>query len=282
MTDEKNILDEIILDDKKELFEQLLAIDNSIPKTIESVLIELKNFNPTLFAFWQREGLKPKLTTYLLYYVIPFNELLQAENKKDAKLLTAMLLSCFAWRTFDNCIDGHESNKTAHTVSLQSCLQLLEYSQTNFSSNVVNTIQSHYSIMTEQSLQETETPIELHDIWKRCSIFLFALETLAKLNEKKIFVFKSYINYTGLSHDMTDLISDISSGVISLPLFWLRENNQYNLLNEQAVKNMNQRARVSVKPFEDFFKANDIENKFPLMNHLLKESTQIFHQEHSI
>ena len=192
--------------------------------------------------------------------------------------MTVLLLSCFAWRTFDNCIDGHESNKTAHAVSLQSCLQLIEYSQTYFSSNAVNKIQSHYSIMATQSLQETESPIELNDIWKRCSIFLFAPESLAELTDKNISVFKSYINYIGLAHDMTDLISDISGSVISLPLFWLKENNQYNLLNEQSVKNMNERARVSVKPIEDFFKANEVENKFPLMNHLFMQSHSLFHE----
>ncbi len=275
ITKEKNILEELLLDDKRELYEQLFAIDNSIPQTIESVLIELKNFNPTLFAFWQREGLKPKLTTYLLHYVIPFKELLQSEKKSDTKLLTALLLSCFAWRTFDNCIDGHESNKTAHAVSLQSCLQLIDYSQTNFSVNAINAIQSHYSIMTTQSLRETEMPIELNDIWKRCSIFLFAPETLAELNEKNISIYKNYINYTGLAHDITDLISDISGGIISLPLFWLRENNPFNLLNEQSVKNMNEKARVSVKPIEKFFNSIDVQNNYPLFSHLINISQNI-------
>lgn len=277
MTKQENILSELLLDDKRELFEHLLAIDNSILKTIESVLTELQNFNPTIFSFWDREGMKPKLTTYLLHYVIPFNELLKQEKKENSKLLAAMLLSCFAWRTFDNCIDGHESNKTSHIVSLQSCLQLLEYSQRNFKTEVVKAIQSHYNIMSMQSLQEVESPIPLSEIWKRCSIFLFAPESLASLNEKSISTFKNYINYTGLAHDMTDLISDITSGIISLPLYWLKEHNNYNLLNVEAVSQMNQKAKDAVKPLEDYFKEVEIETKFPLMFHLLKESFQIIH-----
>lgn len=275
MIKQENIFSELLLDDKKELFEQLLAIDNSIPKMIESVLIELQNFNPSIFSFWQREGLKPKLTTYLLHYVIPFNELLRQEKKDNPKLLTAMLLSCFAWRTFDNCIDGHESNKTSHIVSLQSCLQLLEYSQKNFTVEAVKVIQSHFSVMSIQSLREIETPIPLNEIWKRCSIFLFALETLASLSEKNISLFKCYINYTGLAHDMTDMISDITGGIISLPLFWLKENDNLNLLNVQGVSRMNQKAKDAVKPLENYFKEVEIETKFPLMFHLLKESFQI-------
>lgn len=275
MTKQENILGELLLDDKKELFEQLLAIDNSIPKTIESVLIELQNFNPTIFSFWEREGMQPKLTTYLLHYVIPFNELLKQEKKENTKLLTAMLLSCFAWRTFDNCIDGHESNKTSHIVSLQSCLHLLEYSQRNFTTDAVKQMQSHYNIMSMQSIQEVESPIPLNEIWKRCSIFLFAPESLASLNDKNISIFKSYINYTGLAHDMTDLVSDITGGIISLPLSWLKENHCHNLLNIEGISQMNQKAKDAVKPLETFFKEVEIETKLPLMFHLLKESFQI-------
>lgn len=264
---------------KVKMYNQLLYINNSIPCTIEKVIQEINTYDPTLIKFWEEAGLKNKLTTYLLHYVIPFNELLVSENKSETRILTSLLLSCFAWRSFDNCVDKHLSPKNTHTISLRSCLQLVDYIHYSFSLNSSKTIQSHYDIMIEQSLNEIKFPIKLDDIWKRCSIFLLAPETLGKLNDENISIFKNYINYTGLAHDMNDIISDLSAGIISLPISWLRKDNPYDILDVKSVDNVYRKAKIEVKHIEEYFEKVEIRKNYPIIDFMLIESNKIMNQQ---
>lgn len=280
MTKQENIISELLLDDKKELFEQLLAIDNSIPKTIENILLEVKNYDPNLFANWEKEGLRPKIATYLLHYIIPFSELLKTNSTKNvSKLLAAELLSFFAWRTFDNCVDGHGFFKTSHLSSLASCMKLIGFVQANFPNAKVEDIYKHYRVMAEQSLQESENPIVLNDIWKRCSIVLYCAETLAEFDKELVAIFKNYINYTGLAHDMTDIANDISDKIVSLPVYWLCNNNETPAINNSSLKQLYSKANAEVKPIEDAFTSMQIEKRFPLMYFLIIQAGSIFQEK---
>ncbi|BAU55654.1 hypothetical protein [Mucilaginibacter gotjawali] len=265
----------VLLGDKVELFDQLCCINNNTPLIISEIFEEIRNYDSSMFSFWEEAGLQSKIITYLLHYTIPFYELLESEGKNNVGLLTTQLLSCLAWRTFDNCIDGHESNKVAHLNSIQTCMHLIDYAQFKNLNSTISQVKGHYNVMLEQAIQEAINPIELDHIWKRCSIFLYAPETFATLNETNITTYKNFINYTGLAHDLTDLVSDISGGAISLPIFWMREANEYNWINVKVMKSVYQKARDSVKHVEDYFRQNDIEHKFPMLNHLLKQSSSI-------
>jgi hypothetical protein len=280
MAKDENILNQPVLDDKKELYEQLYAIDDSILKTIETVLHEIKNYDPNLFAIWEKDGLKPKITTYLLHYIIPLGELLKTSNTKNvSKLLAAELLSFFAWRTFDNCVDGHEASKTSHLSSLASCMTLIGFVQENFTNTKVEDIYEHYRVMAEQALQESEQPIALHDIWKRCSVVFYAAESLAKLDKELIEIFKNYINYTGLAHDMADIANDISNKIVSLPVYWLSSGSNTPTINNSTMKKLYCKIQSEVKPIENKFSTEQIEKRFPLMNYLIVQSSFVFHEK---
>ncbi len=133
--------------------------------------------------------------------------------------------------------------------------------------------------MTEQALIEKTSPIEISDIWKRCSIFLFAAEQIAQLSKDNIELYKHYINYSGLAHDTHDFFSDISGKVISLPVFWMQQLNPNEVLSINTVKLLYEKVRTEVKPLEAKFKSLKVEKKFALINHLLKESWRTFHDE---
>lgn len=280
MTNKKITVDELITDDKRELFQQLLAIDNSIPQTIEDVLLEITKYDQDLFSVWDNAGLKPKLATYLIHYVLPFGEVLQANKTENIpSLLASELLSFLAWRTFDNCVDGHESFKTAHLSSLASCMQFIGFAQSKFQNVSVAEIYGHYSVMAEQSFQEVEQPITIDNIWKRCSIIFFTAISLAKLDSSAVNLLKYYINYTGLAHDMMDIGNDISCKIVSLPVSWLNKNGDTVIINADSIKQLYNKARMAVEPIEMQFASIGIKDKYPLMSHLIMQASSLFHEK---
>src|SRR5207249_10695081 len=100
---------------------------------------------------------------------------------------------------------------------------LYSYSQSLSPNDIRGTLERHYSLMTAQAVAERTVAIEMSEIWKRCSVFLFAAETMSHLSSNSIDLYKCYLNYNGLAHDTHDLLSDLSDGVESLPARWMRE-----------------------------------------------------------
>jgi len=262
------------------LFEELNAINNSVGTALQKTIEQINKYNSGLLKFWIEEGLKPKLDSYLLRYIIPLYELMVSEQKKGmASALAIQMLSCISWRTFDNCIDTHEDPQKAHINSLLTSLHLLDFSSNSTNEKILPCLERHYETMAEQTIIEKQKPIELNSIWKRCSIFLFAAEEICKLSNDNITLYKHYINYSGLAHDTHDYFSDISGKVISLPVHWMKELNPDGVLSIHTVKLLYERIRQEVEPLENIFKMLDVEKRFPLINHLLKESWQTFHDE---
>lgn len=277
----KNIsqLSELAWGEKRNLYDELVRINRTIPDIIQDILTDINSYDASILTFSEDQTLKPKLTTYLLHYIIPFYELLQKNEQKNiSKLLATQLLSFIAWRTFDNCVDEHESSKTAHLSSLATCMQLIGFVQQSFPAKKVEDIYMHYRTMAEQSFQETEKPVELEDIWKRCSIIFYAVETLSDLDKKSVLLFKQYINYTGLAHDMADFLSDVSNQIVSLPVYWFREGNDYEIINVETVKQIYLKARIAIKPIEDKFNSLNLKGNFPLINYLLLQANSLFHE----
>ncbi len=281
--DKYNLVNELNWAEKGKLYNELVCIDSSIPDILQQVLLEINSYDPAILKFSDNEGLKPKLTTYLLHYILPIYEILCANKRPNIpKLLAVELISFLAWRTFDNCVDGHESPKTAHLSSLSFCIKLIDFVQKNFAPMMMDDVYFHYKVMTEQSLQESEKPIELYDSWKRCSIVFYALEKFSGLDGSHVALFKNYITYTGLAHDMTDFLNDISSHTISLPVHWFLEENEFGLINVFTVKKIYFKVRTAVKPIEDEFISLDIKVNYPIINHLLLRANNLFHEREII
>jgi hypothetical protein len=277
-TEAENIIEKLLLDDKRELFEGLLAIDKAIPKTIESILFEIESYDPNLFRVWENYGIKDKIATYLLHYVLPFGELLKESNTgQTSKLLAVELLSFISWRTFDNCVDGHEDIKMSHLGSLASCMKFVGFVQTHFPNAIVEDIYEYYKVMAEQALKESEQAIVLDDIWKRCAIIFYAPNALAKLHKNRVEIFKSFINYTGLAHDMTDIANDISNGIISLPVYWLRGDGITPTINRLSIMQLYTKVQDELKPIEEKFAFEQVEKKFPLMKFLIENAKKVLY-----
>ena len=264
----------------QKLFKELNDINNSVEKTLHETFLKINEYDSSLLKYWTDEGLKPKIDSYLLRYVIPFYELLIQEKKKNiVDALVIQLLSCVSWRTFDNCIDTHEAAHKAQLNSLLTSFHLFDYSKSYTTEKILPALELHYKLMTEQTVIEKSKPIALNDIWKRCSIFLFAADEISQLSKSNVELYKHYINYSGLAHDTHDFFSDISGKVISLPVFWMKQLNPDEVLSINTVKLLYDKVRTEVKPLEKKFKSLQVEKKFPLMNHLLKESKRTFHDE---
>lgn len=279
MFKKSNFIHEFISEDKKELFASLQNIDNLVSEVINSVILEIRNYDSKILSGWKREGLQSKVGTYLLHYIIPFWELSKANDVKNiSKIAAAELLSFLAWRTFDNCIDGHGVSKISHLSSLSSCMQLIGFVQANFLDAKASDIYAHYKVMAEQSFIEVERPVAFCNIWKRCSIVFYVPECIAKLEKNIIDVFRSYINYTGLAHDMTDIADDISLKIISLPVYWLHDNKDMVAINNFSLKGLYDKAKIEIKPTEKEFELMCIDKRFPMMNFLLAEASKIFQE----
>jgi hypothetical protein len=116
-----------------------------------------------------------------------------------------------------------------------------------------------------------DKPIKLQNIWKKCSILLYVPQTLAQLSENSLLLYKNYLNYSGLAHDMNDLVNDIATHTISLPIHWFREVSPYGLMNVKVIEKIYEHATIAVEPIEYVFNKNNIESNFPLMHHLIKD-----------
>jgi hypothetical protein len=247
---------------------------------LEAVACEITRFDTTLWKLWSEQGLTAKLESYGLRYVTPLYELLLNERKQGVvEALVVQLLSCVAWRHFDNCVDLHEPLLKAHVASLLSYVHLYEYSQRLGEQDVRGALEEHYRQMAAQAALERTQAIELTDIWRRCSIFLFAAESIAQLSNEKTALYKCYINYTGLAHDAHDLLSDTADKVWSLPARWMKEVNPEGVLSIAAVKALYDRVRIEAEPLEEAFKAFGAVKRLPLLQHLWNESWKTLHDE---
>jgi hypothetical protein len=262
------------------LLEELKNINSSVDIVLQEVFETINTYDSEVIKFWIDEGIKPKVESYLLRYVIPLYELIISEKKKNiSNALVIQLLSCISWRTLDNCNDFHEEPYKAHLNSLRATLHLYEFSKNCTTKKILSSLESHYKLMTEQAVNEKTRPIKLNNIWKRCSIFLFASEEIFNLSKDKVELYKQYINYSGLAHDTHDYFSDLSSKVISLPVYWMRELNCDEVFSVNAVKMLYSKVRKEVEPLEHNFKLQEVYNKFPLISYLLIESFKTFHDE---
>lgn len=271
------VLDDLMSGSNESLYRRMADIDGGLPRVLQDVVDEIQSYDSTLFSCWAAEGIKPKVATHLLRYVVPFYELLRLDGREEcSKLLTAELLSCCSWRAFDNCVDGHEPLKEAHLRSLIASARLIDYAQCNWPVRAARDLQPHCHVMSEQAIRESEEPVRLTEIWKKCSILLFAPESLAALDERSVMFFKNYINYCGLSHDVSDFISDIASQVVSLPVLWFREANENGVLNVAVVEAIYAGARAAVQPIEESFREMTPGGQLPLTSYLIREAAAVF------
>lgn len=263
----------------EELFEQLKVIDPSIEVVLSRVGIALSNFEASLLNEWSAQGLWPKIQAYSLRYVLPLYELAKSPQTDLTDILAVQLLTCVSWRHFDDCLDAHGSMITASLASSLSCLRLHEYAQRLTSGNIRRPLEHHYAVMAEQAITERTKPVELQDIWKRCSIFLFSPEVIARLHPERVEVFRCYINYSGIAHDVHDFMSDAAVGVKSLPVSWMGEVNPDGVFSVSTVKRLYEKLREYVAPLEHQAEELRIARRFPLINHLWTESWRTIHHE---
>lgn len=261
------------------LFEELRIIDPSIEGVLRQVGVALSNFEPSLLTEWSAQGLWPKIEAYSLRYVLPLYELAKSPHTDLSDILAVQLLSCVSWRHFDDCLDAHGSTIAATLASSLSCLRLYEYAQRLTSGSIRGTLERHYAVMAEQAITERTKPVELHDIWKRCSIFMFSPEAIARLHNERVEVFRCYINYSGIAHDIHDFMSDAAEGVKSLPVSWMGEVNPDGVFSVSTVKCLYEKLRGRVAPLEQQAEELQIPRCFPLINHLWMESWRTIHDE---
>jgi hypothetical protein len=262
-----------------ELFQQLKSLDSSIEEALRRVGDKLSEFEPTLLTEWLDQGLWPKIEAYSLRYVLPLYELMKPPQTESTDILVVQLLACVSWRHFDDCLDAHGSIIAASMASSSSCLRLHEYARRLASGSVRKTLERHYAVMAEQAKIERTRPVELQDIWKRCSIFMFSPEAMANLADERLEVFRCYINYSGIAHDIHDFMTDAAEGVRSLPVTWMNELNPEGVFSVSKVRSLYENLRRRVVPLEQQAGELQISVRFPLINHLWLESWRTIHHE---
>lgn len=266
-------MDFLVSESNSNLYGQMIELDPALPRVLEDVASEILSYDPNLPACWSEEGITAKVSTHLLRYVVPYYELLRFSGRKQySKLLVAELLSCCVWRTFDNCVDQHEPLKEAHLRSLLALARLVDFVHCHWPVPVARGVQQHCRVMSEQALRESIEPIALADIWKKCSILFYPPESLEKLDDGCVVFFKNYINYCGLSHDLSDFISDIAGQVTSLPVMWFREASENGVLSVSVLESMYRDARSAAHPIEATLSGFTRGGQLPLTEFLIAEA----------
>lgn len=261
-----------------DLFRAACLRDDTVVETLDLVLNEILAYDSSIVTSWESLGLMPRVQSYSLFYVLPVRELWQESSTPQIPVLAAQLLSCVAWRTFDDCVDGHVAVEASYLPSIMACLDVIRYVETRIGGdNVTRDIFGHYSIMCEQANKERREALPLDDIWKRCSIFLYAPEVLAGLSNDCLAVYRDYLCYAGLAHDVTDLLSDLSAGIISLPVLWFREVSEFGVVTIDTVERLYDRVRAAASLIEARFLTQEFEARYPLMNLLFCHSMALLY-----
>lgn len=261
------------------LFSELCSIDPSIPEILDAVIDEVHAYDSSLIKFWHDANFLERVAAYSLFYLTPFHELLRNKHPSETALLATQLMSCIAWRAYDNCVDGHQPPRMAHRFSLAACMQLTRYVESAFENKPADSIKNielHYQLMADQAERELREPIPVEEIWKRCSLFLYAPDELARLDALPLSLFRDYINYTGLAHDLSDIMSDIATGVVSLPIHWIADAGDCGTINVQVLEQVYEHAQRAVRPLEEGFETADVESRYPLLHRLLRNASTVF------
>ena len=110
-------------------------------------------------------------------------------------------------------------------------------------------------------------------------MFLFAGETVATLESASLELFKNYLNYSGLAHDVHDYLADVAGDVQSLPAQWMKEINPDGVFSIAAVKGLYARVRAEVASLERTLAAQTASMNTPLTERLWKESWRTIHHD---
>ena len=261
------------------LLAELCTIDSALLEVLEGAIGEIYRHDRSLFSAWQQAKVLDRIEIYALHYLTPFHALWAGARENKRAILGAMLMSGIAWRAFDNAVDGHVPPVAAHGHSLTACTALVNYVTARIGvsgTDCAADVGRHYRLMGVQAERERREAIPVDEIWSRCSIFMYAPESLAQLDDERLQLLRDYINYVGLAHDLSDVMSDIGSGIVSLPLQWLAEASENGGLNARTVESMYARAREAIRPIEARFANADVATHHPLLWRLLVNSRDVF------
>jgi len=256
-----------------DLFNAVSIQERSALSIFEDVIHELDLYDKGLYDKIVTYNLQGKIYPYFIYYVLPLHELMQIEGKPySPKVLTLQLIACLSWRSFDNSIDSHTESPQSefHLISLYN--HLLLFSLSTIGNNNLGLIERHFEIMADMAEIEKNKAIPIQDLWKRCSIFLYVAEDLLQLSDQSIKVFKDYINYNGIAHDLHDFYTDIVSGTQSLPVTWMREINSHLTFDKQSLCSVYEIANREIRPIAEFFSKESTNQKYPITCLLLNQA----------
>lgn len=260
-----------------DLYKEICSISPGAHELIISIIEELCSFNPSWLSFWIDQGFKAKIEVYLLRYVLPMNEIISPDGYTEMKrkqALASQLLSCVAWRAFDNCADEQHDENTRPLLLANSVMDLSMFICNHDSKFKLEILKDHFFSMTNCLENEKKHAIALEKIYTRCSIFLLPFDYL-ELGNKKLFV--NYINYTGLAHDIHDYLSDHKSGTNTLPIKWSQDSNPNNVFSIGHVKALYQRVRKESQSLENEI-STQIDDSHPVLRFFFEEAKATIYQ----
>lgn len=235
-----------------------------------SIRFLLKNFNQ-FTSLYYNDNARFKIENYFLRYSYP---LIFFKFKKNdlTQIISLSLISCLFWRYFDNIIDNH--GKTSENLIAYNILYDILNSSTNFDEK----IQEHITLMLDEDKKTKNGNANYNEIWKRCSIFILPFQFFENEKPIELDLYIKYINYTGLSHDLHDILNDYSTKNKTLPVSWLLECDKNVVYSINTLNKVYTKARNEIALTENYFKNNEklIESNKPIKKYI-EESWQTFH-----
>jgi len=167
---------------------------------------------------------------YLIRYGLPLAELYGWPDRNDPLLVEALSVHFFwalTWRHLDNIVDSHavdplEVGRLALALYRASRVHsevALRFGIPSRSDEVAELI----LLLCTTAHSERIAPVRRTDIWRRAAPFLIVPRTLLGIGDEREQIYQAYINLDGLSHDIHDLLDDVSRGIKSLPSSWFAE-----------------------------------------------------------
>lgn len=186
---------------------------------------------------------------YLIRHGLPLAELAGWPIVSPPHLIDGLALHFWwecCWRHLDNLLDVDGPSQGLVATAAIATLRAGRLHQKFCGSAGISwsdEASSLLDLVCRTAVQERLQPIPRDEIWKRAAPFFIVPRTIFRFDEYTEKGYQAYINARGLAHDIDDLLSDLSTGIHSLPSSWLHEISDERTFRRDVIARWFKRAR---------------------------------------
>ena len=264
-----------------DIWAEISAIMPHAPHLVESVAARIAFYDSSV---WNSMNLVDNLSrrdSYLIRFTLPLAELHGWPTREDSTLTDALAAHFFwalCWRHLDNVFDANSiDQEDVGNLAAVICratrvhVTVGRIVQREWSDEIISLIQT----LSETAMRERISPVPRNLIWQRATPFLIVPKTLLGLSRDQLSIYKSYINLSGLGHDVHDLMNDVRLGIASLPASWFSELDPQLSFRRDVVNAWFDKAIIELLAAESDLSMKIVGHEYKILSFFLSEAEQL-------